>query len=327
MDLSHATDAERALEPEVRQLVFGSTPPRRENGPRGYTLYRSAPAEDFPRLAAYVGDQLSTRFKLNGTVSPSAAWWVVERTLRSVQDHPAADCSIAERRLVAAKHLMALGDDYSDDFTVIAANGMGSYSLGALRRLLQNSPREQKGIAAGKKRFRGAFEQTKTLRMTLAACIVSGSVDQSTLDWREQASRDLALTVVMRITQFINEEVSEDDVAALTWDREVIDEADGGTAPNDGSPSAIEDVSVIAPAPFVKVPIGPLLLGELGRRLRTWPSESTYATNQLTGAALQDRLEEKRLRIEYRARNLTREQYEAAREVIKARRRKRDGWD
>lgn len=68
-------------------------------------------------------------------------------------------------------------------------------------------------------------------------------------------------------------------------------------------------------------------LGVVSDFFRAWPRESTYSTGQLTGAALQDRLEEKRLRIEYRARNLTHAQYSRAMDEIKARRRRREIGD
>lgn len=76
-----------------------------------------------------------------------------------------------------------------------------------------------------------------------------------------------------------------------------------------------------------KQPIGRMLLGQVREYLRSWPRESQYATGQLSGEALEDRLEEKRLRIEYRARSLTQDDYRARRAVIAARRRKRERGD
>lgn len=55
--------------------------------------------------------------------------------------------------------------------------------------------------------------------------------------------------------------------------------------------------------------------------------EDQFATGELTGEALADRLEEKRVRIEYRARNMTHSEYRAARDVLKHRRRARAGID
>ena len=66
-------------------------------------------------------------------------------------------------------------------------------------------------------------------------------------------------------------------------------------------------------------------LAELRYFLST-PREDQFAPSQLTGQALVDRLEEKRLKIEYRARNISRDEYRSGIEALKKRRRARAGF-
>lgn len=78
------------------------------------------------------------------------------------------------------------------------------------------------------------------------------------------------------------------------------------------------------PEPPAKQSIGHALMEWVWQYFRGWPHENQYSTGQLSGEALDDRLEEKRLRVEYRGRNITREEYRTGRAVIKARRRERE---